>query len=58
LLQLELQGTEVLNRKEGDSLVLTPVRKHKLRDLLAYWTPMDDVLPEAEDPPPQQRDPL
>ena len=56
--ELELEGTEVLIRKEGDSLVLTPVRKHKLRDLLASWTPMDDLLPEVEDLPPQPRDPL
>jgi antitoxin VapB len=37
---------------------LTPIRKNKLRELLASWVPMDDVLPEVEDPPPQPRDVL
>lgn len=55
--ELEMEGSEVLIRKEGDSLVLTPIRQHKLRDLLASWSPLDDdLLPEVEDPPPQQRD--
>jgi antitoxin VapB len=53
-----MEGSEVLIRKEGDSLILTPIRKHKLRDLLASWTPMDDALPEVEDLPPQPRDAL
>jgi antitoxin VapB len=56
--ELEMEGSEVLIRKEGDSLILTPIRKHRLRDLLASWTPMDDLLPEVEDLPPQSRDAL
>jgi len=56
--ELEMEGSEVLIRKEGDSLILTPIRKNKLRELLASWGPMDDVLPEVEDPPPQPRDVL
>jgi antitoxin VapB len=56
--ELEMEGSEVLIRKEGDSLILTPIRKHKLRDLLASWAPMDDALPEVEDLPPQPRDAL
>jgi antitoxin VapB len=56
--ELEMEGSEVLIRKEGDSLILTPIRKHRLRDLLASWTPMDDALPEVEDLPPQPRDAL
>jgi antitoxin VapB len=56
--ELEMEGSEVLIRKEGDSLILTPIRKHRLRDLLASWAPMDDTLPEVEDPPPQQREAL
>lgn len=55
---LELEGSEVMIRKEGDSLILTPIRKHKLKDLMASWTPLEDALPEVEDPPPQPRDPL
>lgn len=55
---LEIEGSEVLIRREGDSLVLTPVQTNKLRNLLASWAPMEDVLPEVEDLPPQPRDPL
>jgi antitoxin VapB len=56
--ELEMEGTEVLIRKEGDTLVLTPIRKHTLRDLLASWAPLEDALPEVEDMPPQPRDDL
>lgn len=56
--EMELEGSEVLIRKEGDSLILTPIRKHKLRDLLASWEPMEDALPEVADLPPQPRDAL
>lgn len=53
--QLELEGSEVLIHKEGDSLILTPIRPHRLRELLASWAPTDDTLPEVEDLPLQQR---
>jgi len=53
--EFELEGTEVLIRKEGDSLILTPIRKNRLLDLLASWAPLDDGLPEVEDLPPQER---
>ena len=56
--EFELEGTEVLVRKEGDRLILTPIRRNRLLDLLASWTPLDDGLPEVEDLPLQQRDPL
>jgi antitoxin VapB len=56
--ELELPGSKVLIRKEGDSLVLTPVRPSRLRELLASWSPLDEALPEPEDCPPQRRDPL
>lgn len=53
--EFELEGTEVLMRKEGDRLILTPIRKNRLLDLLVSWTPLDDGLPEVEDLPLQQR---
>lgn len=56
--ELEMAGSEVLVRKEGDSLILTPIRKYKLRDLLASWAPMEEDLREVEDLPPQPRDAL
>ena len=56
--ELEMQGTGVLIRKEGDRLILSPLRKNRLLDLLASWEPLDEDLPEVEDPPPQLRDAL
>jgi antitoxin VapB len=51
-----MESPEVLIRKDGDQLILPPVRRHRLRDLLASWEPLDDALPEVEDLPPQSRD--
>jgi antitoxin VapB len=53
--EFELEGAEVLIRKEGNSLILTPIRKNRLLDLLASWSPLDEGLPEVEDLPPQER---
>jgi antitoxin VapB len=56
--EFEMEGTEVLIRKEGDRLILTPIRKNRLLDLLASWAPLDESLPDRDDPPPQTRDEL
>ena len=56
--EFEMEGTEVLMRKEGDRLILMPIRKNRLLDLLASWEPLDEGLPEVEDLPPQTRDAL
>lgn len=48
-----MESTKVLMRKEADRLILTPIRKNRLMDLLASWDPLDDALPEVEDTPPQ-----
>jgi len=56
--EFEMEGTEVLMRKEGESLILTPIRKNRLLDLLASWEPLDEGLPDVEDLPPQVRDAL
>ena len=53
--EFELEGTEVLVRKEGDSLILTPTRKNRLLELLASWEPLDEGLPEVQDLPSQER---
>ena len=53
----EIDGTEVTIRREGDSLILTPVRHHRLLDLVRQWEslpPVDD-FPDIDDPPPQER---
>jgi len=56
--EFELEGTEVLVRKEGDTLILTPIRQNRLLSLLASWEPLDMELPEVEDLPLQARDAL
>ncbi len=56
--EFEMEGSEVLIRQEGDSLVLTPIRRNRLRDLLASWEPLDESVPEVEDLPPQAREDL
>lgn len=54
--EFEMEGSEVLIRKEGDRLILEPIRKNRLLELLASWGPLDDGLPDIEDAPPQSRD--
>lgn len=54
--EFELEGTEVLMRKEGDSLVITPLKTNRLLEMLARWEPLEEGLPEREDQPPQERD--
>lgn len=56
--EFEMEGSEVLIRNDGDSLVLTPIAQNRLRELLASWVPLDDELPEVDDLPPQVRDTL
>lgn len=56
--EFEMEGTQVLMRKEGDRLILSPVRKNRLLDLLASWQPLDEALPIVEDAPPQSREDL
>ena len=56
--EFELEGTEVLVRKEGDTLILTPIRQNRLLSLLASWEPLDMERPEVEDLPLQARDAL
>ncbi|WP_414636729.1 antitoxin [Aquabacterium sp.] len=50
--EFELEGTEVLMRKEGDSLIITPIRKSRLLAVLAQMEPLDEDFPDIEDLPP------
>lgn len=45
---LELEGDEAVIRKEGDSLVIEPVRKDHLLKLLQGWGPIDDEFPDVD----------
>lgn len=56
--EFEMDGKEVLIRKDGDRLILTPISKNRLMELLASWEPLEEGLPEVEDTVPQNRDPF
>ena len=48
---LKSPGDEAVIRKEGDRLVLEPLRKKSLSKLLASWKRLDIEWPEIEDLP-------
>ncbi len=50
--EFELDGSQALMRKDGDSLVITPIKKSSLLELLATMEPLDEDFPEIEDLPP------
>ena len=52
----ELPGDRVVIRRDGDRLILEPVRPRGLLGLLSSWEPLDDALPEIEDLPPGPED--
>lgn len=50
--EFELPGDEAILRQDGDQLVIEPVkRKRNLPEILATLEPLDEVLPEIDDPP-------
>jgi antitoxin VapB len=53
---LELPGDRALLRKEGDRLILEPVRKAGLIGLLAQWGPLDEAFPDIADEPAPRED--
>jgi antitoxin VapB len=50
---LELPGHEALLYREGDRLVLEPLGKPSLVELLSSWEPIDTSWPEIDDPSPE-----
>jgi antitoxin VapB len=40
-------------RKEGDRLIVEPLRRKSLIELLDSWEPIDEEFPEIDDPPPE-----
>ena len=56
--EFELPGNEAVISREGDRLVIEPVRKRGLAALLDGWEPLDEELPEVDDPPPAPEDVL
>jgi antitoxin VapB len=47
--EFELEGTEAIIRKEGDRLIIEPVKQKKMKDLLATLPALDEDFPEISD---------
>ena len=47
--EFELEGAEALMRREGDCLIIEPVRKGRLLDLLARLQPLPEEFPDVDD---------
>ncbi len=54
--EYELEGDEAIMRKEGDRLIVEPVRKGRLLSLLASLKPLDENFPDVDEdlPPPDE----
>ncbi len=50
--EFEMPGDEAILRREGDRLILEPIQRRTLAELLASWEPLDEDFPAIEDPPP------
>lgn len=46
---LELEGDEAILRKEGDRLIVEPVRKGRLLALLSSLEPLDEPFPDVDE---------
>ena len=54
--EFELPGTEAIISRDGDRLIIQPVRKGNLLALLASWEPLDEAFPDVDAslPPPRE----
>ena len=50
--EFELPGDEAIMHRDGDRLVIEPVRKRGLIALLKTMQPVDEPFPEIDDPAP------
>lgn len=48
--EFELPGDEAVMHRDGDRLVIEPVRKRGLVALLKTMKPLEEVFPEIDDP--------
>jgi len=46
--EFELEGDEAVLRKEGDRLIIEPVRKGRLLALLATLEPQEETFPDVD----------
>jgi antitoxin VapB len=56
--EFELPGKEAIMHRDGDRLVIEPVRKRGLIALLKSMEPIEEEFPEIADPPPAPERPL
>ena len=54
--EFELPGDEAIIHRDGDRLVLEPVRKRGLIALLKAMKPVEEPFPEIDDPTPARED--
>ena len=52
--EFELPGDEAIMHRDGDRLVIEPVRKRGLVALLTTMKPLEEAFPEIDDPVPSQ----
>ena len=52
--EFELPGNDAIMHRDGDRLVIEPVRKRGLVALLKSMKPLDERLPDIDDPVPAQ----
>jgi antitoxin VapB len=43
-----LPGSEAIISRDGDRLIIEPVRKTSLLELLASWEPLDEDFPDVD----------
>jgi antitoxin VapB len=55
--EFELEGDEAILRKEGDRLIIEPVRKGQLLALLARLEPLAEEFPDIDEDLPQLDEP-
>jgi antitoxin VapB len=48
--EFELEGSEAIIYKEDNKLIIEPIRKKSLRELLVTLEPLDEKLPDISDP--------
>jgi antitoxin VapB len=54
--EFELPGNEAIVHRDGDRLVIEPLRKRGLVALLKSMKPLSEDFPDIADPPPQRED--
>ena len=47
--EFELEGDEAVLRKEGDRLIIEPVRKGQLLAVLASLEPLEEAFPDVDE---------